>query len=155
MYESGLLVAFLLWLFSMVMLLVSVNSQFERNLNKIGQRLSWVTLTPIEIQPADLRRSMAVKVLRFFFIAAFGLFFVVFSWLYVVVWIGGFAYRKSKDAGAPQVIREFRWKLRNVDMTFDEVARGLMKATDQEGIEFDDFREALISDLKGRGIYQR
>ncbi len=37
MYESGLLVAFLIWPWRAVALLVAINSTFERNLNQIGQ----------------------------------------------------------------------------------------------------------------------
>lgn len=41
-YETGLLFAFLLWLYNVITSIVMINSRFERNMNKIGQRLSWL-----------------------------------------------------------------------------------------------------------------
>lgn len=41
-YESGVLIAFLLWALNAVMVIINVNSQFERNIHKIGMRLSWL-----------------------------------------------------------------------------------------------------------------
>ena len=116
-YEVGVAIAFLLWAYNAVMLIVSVNSLLERNLNKIGQRLSWLTLMPKEMEPEDLKRSTLAKVLKYLFIVGIGLPFVLTSWLYILLAVAGMLYRWSKDSGAPQAVREMRWKLRNLDLT--------------------------------------
>lgn len=120
-YENGLALAFMLWLASTVTAVVLINSRLERNLNKIGQRLSWFALVPKSMDAEEMQHSMFRKIFKFLFIVAIALPFVLLSWLYVVLFIGSFIYRRTKDAGAPQAVRDFRWKLRNVDMSFDEV----------------------------------
>lgn len=116
-YETGLAIALLLWLASAVILTISINSRMNRNFNKVGQRLSWLTLTPKPISASDERRSPLSSVLKFLLVVGLGLPFVLLSWVYVAFFVGTFMYRRTKDSGAPQVVREFRWKLKNVDMT--------------------------------------
>lgn len=133
-------------------MLVSINSRLERNLNKIGQRLSWITLTPKPMDAEDTNRSTLSKVMKFFLITSIGLPFILLSWLQVVMFIGTFAYKRIKDAGAPQIVREFRWKLRNIDMSFDQLAKELMKASEEDSANFETFRNDLVQELKDRGL---
>ena len=61
-YEAGVGIALLLWAYNAIMLIVNVNSQFERNLNRIGQRLSWLTFAPKAMESEDQTRSTTAKV---------------------------------------------------------------------------------------------
>jgi hypothetical protein len=124
----------------------------ERNLNRIGQRLSWLTLTPKAIEPGESSHSLTRKILRFLLIFGLGLPFVLASWLYVALVVGTVIYRKSKDAGAPQAVREFRWKLKNTEMTFDQLIKELMKASDQDPTSFETVKAEILHDLNDRGI---
>lgn len=151
-YEAGAILAFLLWLYSNIMLIVSINSQFEKNLNKIGLRLSWVTVTPTPMEAADLRRSTAAKVFRFMLIAGFGFFWLFLSWLYVLIWIGAFIYRTSKDFGAPQSVKEVRWRMRNTEMTFDQLVRGMMIVGGEDESNFEFRRGEILKDMRERGL---
>lgn len=151
-YEGGLAIAFFLWLTGTIHILVSINSKLQRNLNKVGQRLSWLTLTPKPMGAEDLNRSTFSKIVKFFFIAGIGLASVLLSWLYVAMFLGTFAYKRMKDAGAPQVIREFRWKLRNADLSFDQLVRELMKVLEKDPANFEKFRDDLVQDLKNQGL---
>ena len=151
-YENGLAIAFMLWLVSMITTLVLINSRLERNLNKIGQRLGWLTLTPKAMDAEEMNRSAFKKIFKFLFIAGFGLPFVLLSWLYVAVFLGTFIFRRSKDAGAPQAVREFRWKMKNVDMSFDDIVREMMKASDQPIDEFERVRGEILEEMAGRGF---
>lgn len=148
-YETGLLIGFFIWLYSLVNLIVSINSQFNKNLIKIGQRLSWLTLTPKMMDDKDeLDKPIYIKVIKFIFIAFLGLLSVLLSWLYVVWVIGTYIYRRSKDSGVPEVIKNFRWKMRNVDMTRDQIILELFKTTERDMSEFEDFKENYISELE-------
>lgn len=149
-YETGVLLAFLLWLWSVISAIVSINSQMERNLNKIGQRLSWLTMTPKPVAPEEANRSWLKKVLKFLLLHGIGLPFILTSWLYVVYGVGMLLYRKSKDAGAPQAVREFRWKLRNTEMTFDQIVKEMMKASDQDPADFEKIKTEILQELEVR-----
>lgn len=151
-YEFGLLIAFLLWLWTVVNALVLINSRLERNLNRIGQRLSWLTLTPTAMSAEDLNCSQLRKAAKFLLIFGTGLPFVFASWLYVALVAGTVMYRKSKDAGAPQAVREFRWKLKNTDMSFDQLVKELMKVAEQDPADFDKFKADMLYELEASGI---
>lgn len=150
-YESGVLVAFLLWLWSVVSALVLINSRMERNLNRIGQRLSWLTLTPKQMSAEEASRSAVRKIMKFVLIFGIGFPFILVSWLYVALAVGTLVYRKSKDAGAPQTVREFRWKLKNTEMTFDQLVKELMKVSDQDPSSFERVRSEMLREMKERG----
>ena len=55
--------------------------------------------------------------------------------------------------GAPQSIKEFRWRLRNIDLTFDELIKGLMVLEGQDLSDFDkvksDYKEYLHNRKNG------
>ena len=59
---------------------------------------------------------------------------------------------RVKDSGAPQVVREFRWKMRNADLTFDQMMKELMKVSDEDPATFDTFRENYVRDMRARGL---
>lgn len=151
-YETGLFVAFLTWVWGMINVLITINSQMERNLNKIGQRLSWTTFAPTRMTPQEQYRPLWKSAAKFLLIAAIGLACVVLSWLTVLLFFGQIVYRKSKDAGAPQTVREFRWKLRNVDMSFDNVLKEVLKVSGKSLDEFDEFRANSIREMEDAGL---
>lgn len=151
-YEAGIFFAFLLWLFNAIMIVVSVNSRLEHNLNRIGQRLSWFTLTPKPMDPEDLSRSTVSKVLRYLLIVGISLPFVLFSWLNVALAIATIIYRRAKDSGAPQAVREFRWKMKNADLTFDQLVKEMMKISEDDPSKFEEFRTTIVNELEERGL---
>lgn len=151
-YETGIFVALLFWLYHAVMIVVSANSRLERNLNRMGQRLSWLTLTPKPMEPNDLSRSFIAKVFRYLLVVGIGLPFVLLSWVNVAIAVATILYRRTKDSGAPQAVRELRWKLRNTDLTFDQLVRESMKVTDEDPSKFEEFRASMINELEERGL---
>ena len=100
----------------------------------------------------NTNRSTLSKVMKFFLITGIGLPFVLLSWLRVAMLIGTFAYRRIKDIDAPQIIRELRWKLRNIDMSFDQLTKELTNASEQDSANFEIFRNDLIQELKDRDL---
>ena len=92
------------------------------------------------------------KILKYLFIVGFGLAFVLLSWLYVASSAGVFMWNWSKNQGAPQVIREYRWKMRNIDMDVDTLVRETFKLSEKPPEEFEKFKAAAITDLEERGL---
>lgn len=151
-YEGGLALALLLWLIGNINVIISINSRLEKNLNRFGQRLSWLTLTPKPMKAEDANRSTVSSVIKFILIAAIGIPFTLLSWLHVALYVGTFVYKRMKDAGAPQTVREFRWKLRNTEMSFDQIVKETMKVAEQDPANFEKFRSDLVQELESRGL---
>jgi hypothetical protein len=131
---------------------VAINSRTNRNLQKIGQRLSWLTMTPKPMSAEEVSHSGLRKLMKFLLLYGTGLPFVLTSWLYVLYVVGLLIYRRSKDAGAPQAVREFRWKLRNTDMTFDQLVKELMKLSDRDPADFEQVKADLVRELHEQGL---
>lgn len=146
MYETGALIAFLLWLYKNVSLVITINSTLERNLSRIEMRTSWLSRESVPLDAAYRTRPTWLHILRFLALAGFGLVGVLFSWLYVVLTVGSRVYEWSKDQGKPTAAKEFHWKMRNLDMAFEQIARemhtlGLAMGT--ESRSFEDFLDHL------------
>lgn len=144
MYETGVLIAFLLWLASVVRLLVALNSQLERNLRRIGMRQSWLNLAPKPDEPDAWPSSLGAKAVKLAVLIVPGLLGVLLSWVSVAWYVGSFLYFRAKDAGAPQAIREFRWKLRNQDMSKEQIAEAYAQAMGSNDAERQKLKETLL-----------
>lgn len=155
MYESGLLFAFLLWAYCVVTGLLRINSQFQRNLNRIGQRVSWTTGKVVLLDSDAYQKPMWHKIVKFLFLTCLGLAFVLLSWAYVAMMAFSILYQLSKDFGAPQLVKEFRWKMRNRNLSLDEIIREVMKVGGQVPSEFDEAKEAVLCELEERGFSRR
>ena len=144
-YEAGLIVALVLWAWSAASLIISLNSTLERNLNRIGQRLSWITRAPKPMDADDRAGVTMGKVWKFLFIVGIGLPFVLLSWAYVGYSAAVWLYQWTKNFGEPQAIKEYRWKMRNIDMTLDQIAKEMLKVSGDDTETFEQFRDRLGS----------
>lgn len=164
-YEFGVLIAFIFFLYGTLNILVRVNSRMEKNLNKVGMRLSWLTGAPEEMTAATENPSFWKRALKFSAISIFGLILVPLSWFSVALFVGGIIYQRNKDAGAPAYIREYRWKLRNVDMSFNTLVSEIFKVAEAQGVIsmpsdsiqdkerlFREFREGIVQGMLDRGL---
>lgn len=128
MYESGLFVAFCLWLFQAVYLVVLQNSTWSGNLRKVGKRLSWLSAKPIPLTGSYLAQPLGLKVAKYAALQIVLLPFVLLSWLSVAVSIAALLFQLFKGMGKPQLYREFAWKMKNVDMTFNQIVREIARS---------------------------
>jgi hypothetical protein len=151
-YGTGVGLAFLLWLFYAASCVVRANSLLARNLAKVGMRISYLDLKPTPMTAADVQRSLIGRFLRASLAVLVALPFVLGSWLYVLWFVGAIIFAKSKDAGAPTAVREWRWRMKNVDMSFDDAVTELLKLSAIAPEQMPEARAALIGDLRGRGI---
>ena len=118
MYEFGVLAAFVLWFYNSAMTVVNANSQLSRNLAKVGMRLSWGTALPV---PVDDSTGIGRRTLSGLLPIALGLIGTLLSWISVAYSVSMFLYRQSKASEMPRSVKELRWKLRNVDLTRDQI----------------------------------
>jgi hypothetical protein len=88
------------------------------------------------------------------FVALFQGIFVLLSWLNVVINILMMAYNISKDRGVPNEIKAFRWKMKNQDLSFDEIVRESMKANGVAPELFETVKEEMIESLRAKGLYK-
>jgi hypothetical protein len=151
-YEFGIAVAFIVWIFSLVRLLVMINSQMEKNLNKIGLRLSWLTLAPKPMHMESRRRPFWKNVLKFLLITLVGAPFIFLSWVYVLFVLGAMFFVWEKNAGKPEVVRQYQWKMKNIDMTFDDIIRASMKASDTDPSKFEEVRQSILDEIAENAV---
>lgn len=145
MYEMGVTIAFLLWLYGCVSTVIRRNSLLENNLNKIGKKTSLLGSDIVDIRyPKD---SMSKAILKHVAVMVVSLILIVFSWLYVAVSLFTIFYSFKKDLGVPQAIKEYRWKLRNVDMSFDEIIKAIVKLEGLDDSEYPRVRQEWIDHI--------
>nr|WP_181717870.1 hypothetical protein [Psychrobacter sp.]QJS05820.1 hypothetical protein [Psychrobacter sp.] len=147
MYETGILVALALWLYSTVSMFVRKNSLMEKNLNRIGRQIS---TTGLGVSDMKYPKPTAGKIFaKQALISALGLPFVLLSWLYVLVVGGMMVHAFIKDLGVPQSIKEWRWKLKNLDMTFDEMIKEIVKQEGLDESEYPRVRQEWVDYIDG------
>lgn len=149
-YENGLIVAALLYVYYLFNLVITINSTAERNLNKVGERHSWLTLRPKPMEAPDFVSTLHKKIIKFLVVALFQGLFVFLGWVGVLINIVLTFYYLAKDYGAPATIKEFRWKIRNVDLEFDEIIREFIKVRGLRSEEFDKVKEEMTAVINQR-----
>lgn len=149
-YENGLLISFFLYLYQMIALLMLINSTAERNLNKVGEAYSWLTLKPIPMSKYDFDRSIFRSIGKFLVIALWQALFIFLSWLNIFLFVCLTIYRISQDYGAPKEVKEFRWKLKNQNMTFDELILEIIKVKGLDKEDFEQLKAEMIEFVKER-----
>lgn len=146
-YFSGVGVAAMMVLWGCGTMLIKVNSLMNRNFKKIGLRLNWVLQGVGSWTAEDAKRNVWRSIGKFAFIFAFDMLFIVASWLYVAYYLGTVVWRWSKDRDAPQSIKEYRWKMRNVDMSFVEVVREMWKLNEST-VPFEEFLAVTADEVR-------
>lgn len=148
-YENGLIVAWLMWLANIIISIIRANSMMQKNLKKIGKRIGYLGIVDIENE----RKSPYKRFLIFFTLNILIPFpFIFFSWITVFLGVAIYIYSFNKDIGAPQNIKEFRWKLKNIDMTFDQIIRELMILDKRDPEDFEDVKKELQDYLSKKSL---
>ena len=92
------------------------------------------------------------KVWKFIFIVVWQGLFVFLSWINVFINVVAIIYRLSKDNGVPREVKEFRWKLRNRDLTFDEIVKEIIKVRGLDESNFEQIKQEMIGGLREKGL---
>lgn len=153
MYEIGILVALAIWLVKLIFAFQILNSNMNNNLNQIGQRLSWLDLSPKPLTKEYLQQGLFFKILKFLVLWVIIPFLLTFtSWLYVVYSAGVFLYKKNKDSGKPIEIKELQWRLKNQNLNFDQVVEIMVKASNMDESKLEEYKEAIRSEMRSNGL---
>jgi len=150
-YETGVGAAVLCWLFYAASLLVRINSQTQRNLKKVGMRLSWVSNKADAWTGEDEKKSIWWSIGKYAVCIAIQVPFLLLSWIYAAYSVGSILWHLWKDLGAPQSVKEYRWKMRNRDMDFVEVVREMWKLNEST-VPLEDFLAATADEVREKGM---
>lgn len=153
MYETGLLIALAIWVFKIVWAFQHLNSNVNKNLNQIGQRVSWLDFRPKPITKEYLKEGMLYKIIKFLVIwVIIPFLFTLTSWLYVVYSVGLFLYKRNVDSGKPNEVKELQWRMRNQNLSFDQVVEIMVRANNMDETKIDEYKEAIRREMKNREI---
>lgn len=146
-YESGILIALCLWIFSIGSLVIKLNSLLSKNLNKIGMKISWISQTVVPSYKADEIRK-PLKIFLFILLSLFGLALVLTSWFYVGLSLIMYLYAKSKDYGVPEKIKNYRWKLKNLDMPVEKILQEIYNHDEHSETSFEEFKKFSLKEIE-------
>ncbi len=124
MYELGALIAAVMVCLSLAANLMSSWTALGSNLALMDLRVSIFTGQPVPLG----RRSLLGKILRASLWIVSLIVSAALSWITVISMAGMFLYKKSKDAGAPQSIKELRWRMKNIHMTREQIDKEIAQA---------------------------
>jgi ABC-type phosphate/phosphonate transport system permease subunit len=153
-YERGVAVALLLNIFSLTMLIAELNSIRSRNLRKIAMRISWFTLTAQPMKPDDFKPKISRIIGKSLLLVSMSIVSVLLSWLTVLYYALNFAWQLHKKSGAPESLKDFSWKLRNVDLSQEQVILGLAKVSELDPEQIQDLRGQIEERLKAGYLFK-
>ncbi|QBM33839.1 hypothetical protein [Acinetobacter baumannii] len=146
-YENGVVIGFVLWIITLIRTLFLINSKTQSNLRKVGKRLSLLGgVKDIEYRKKDKWNL----ILKFIFIVVLPLGLIFLSWVYVIPTIVYYLYQFYQDFSAPQKVKDFRWKLKNLDLHQDQLIRWLMELSDQNPEDFEKIKKEINEDIERR-----
>ncbi|EMW6422506.1 hypothetical protein [Acinetobacter baumannii] len=146
-YENGVVIGFVLWIITLIRALFLINSKTQSNLRKVGKRLSlFGGVKDIEYRKQDKLNL----ILKFIFIVVLPLGLIFLSWVYVIPTIVYYLYQFYQDFSAPQKVKDFRWKLKNLDLHQDQLIRWLMELSDQNPEDFEKIKKEINEDIERR-----
>lgn len=149
-YEDGIGVSFFICIYQLGMLIYYKNSQFEKNLNKLGLRLSYLTLTPTPYENEN--KPIYIKILKLLIIQIFNFAMIFLSWLFVLYFAFMVVRNFYNKIGMPQAIKDYQWKMRNMDLSIDNIIKLDMAARDISMNNFEEFKANILEDLHNRGF---
>lgn len=143
MYEKGIMLALALYIYQVASIVYLKNSRLNQNLKKIGYRIGWYGKT----KPASSKTGAVMLIIKVL-VWLSGLIFILFSWFYVLLVGGWYIYQLLSSLTAPPEIKRLRWKMRNLDMSFDEILREQMIAQNMDLAYFDEYKQNYIAEMQ-------
>lgn len=129
------------------MVVVNLNSQAARNLRKIGLRYRWSNLQPVRMERDDYLPRPIWTTFKVLIWCILGLLSIAFSWLSVFFSVVMIVHSWSKASGKPAAVKELEWRLRNFDLTFDQIVEHLAKTNGVEGDAVDDLKRQTRAEM--------
>lgn len=151
-YENGLIAAFLAWFYSAVITLVNINSQLEKNLNKVGLRLSWITLGLKQMDAGEVNCPAYKRVTKYVFIYWISFPLILLSWFSAALYVGMVVYKKIRDSRKPAEVKGYLWRLSHLDMSFDEIVELIEKIKGADPGNLENAKSELRDSMRLRGL---
>lgn len=148
LYEIGVYLSLFYWLYQSIFLIILINSQMEKNLNKVYQRLSWSTFRVKQIEKyEELHPHIFKTIMKYIFIVSLKLLFIFFSWVYLFYVFVNTMFNRYKQDGEPEVMKTFRWRMRNSNLSYEQILQELYKI-ELTNNSFDDFKTTYENRVK-------
>lgn len=153
-YELGMFWAFILFTSDSIYRICLLKSKLNKNFKKVGIRLKWSTGLPTFMEFDELKPSKFFIAFKISMIFLGGIFCIFLSWVYVIYslffWVRNF-YKNNFNI--PETLKIARFKLRNFDMTFDEVLEQCYEAdsfasSNIKKLKFNDYKKNHIDKMK-------
>ena len=134
------------------MAIALVNSQLNKNLKKIGMRIGWLDGNPKPMTPADQQITFFKVTIKVTVFVLLGLISLLLSWVLVAMYVVMMTWKFAKDSGVPEAVKNYRWVMRNKNMSRDEVLAEVMKLEGLPIENFDTYKQELLNNLLIRGL---
>lgn len=149
MYESRVFVALVIAFIRFIFAFLTINSIISSNYALIGMRLSYLTLSPKQLTKAFQNQNLILKILKFSTIwIIIPLILIFLSWLYVVYLLAIHLYHFSQFWGMPNDVKEFKWKIRNLELSFDQMAELTYIYSKPKDTTFEEFKSSIVENMK-------
>ena len=110
-------------------------------------KISWISQTVVPSYKADEIRK-PLKIFLFILLSLFGLALVLTSWFYVGLSLIMYLYAKSKDYGVPEKIKNYRWKLKNLDMPVEKILQEIYNLDEHSETSFEEFKKFSLKEIE-------
>jgi hypothetical protein len=151
-YLYGLCASVLIWAANVAKLLYRPKSLRERNLHRIGLRTSRVSTQLKFLYGSDLSQSRSITLAIFWAIVLGEMLLLLGSWLYVAWWAAWRVRTFANDYSPPREVMDYRWKLRNMDMPFDQHVRESIKANGGDLSKFAEIHSDTLALMRRHGL---
>lgn len=153
-YELGVFWAFIIWLIETSRLVFSLNSQLNRNLRKVGCKIRWAGGQPRMMEQDEINPTRIKVITKSSLYLLWGMISIALSWLFVIYstvrHIKSFC---SYYFDTPEVVKIQRFKMKNIDMSFDEILKLMYDVeifldSKMKDIKFVEYKKRHIEKMK-------
>ena len=78
-------------------------------------------------------------IMKYIFIISLNLLLIFFSWVYLFYVFVNTMFNRYKQDGEPEVMKTFRWRMRNSNLSYEQILQELYKI-ELTNNSFDDFK---------------
>jgi len=153
-YELGVFWASIIWLVETSRLFLSLNSQLNRNLRKVGCRVRWAGGQPRMMEQDEINPTRNKVIIKSSLYILWGIISIALSWLFVIYsiarWVKSFY---SYNFNVPELVKIQRFKMNNIDMSFDEILKLMYEvevlfSSKMKDINYLDYKKRHIEKMK-------
>ncbi len=126
-YFLGVIIALLFETFHSIKLIRELNSRHATNFRRAGYRISWMTQEGKVIGPRYYKFDPYFVFMKSIAFLVTQIIESLLSWITVILHIRGWLNFREAQKEMPAALKELRWRIRNMDLTGEEVIRTMVQ----------------------------